>query len=34
MLETKRLLLHRWNESDVEDLYRYASALDVDPIFG
>ena len=34
MFETERLLLCCWNESDAEDLYRHASDLDVEPIFG
>ena len=34
MLETKRLILRRWDESDAEDLYKYASDPDVDPIAG
>ena len=34
MLETKRLILRRWNEDDAEDLYRYASDPDVGPIAG
>lgn len=33
-LETKRLILRRWEESDAEDLYRYASDPDVGPIAG
>ena len=32
--ETERLLLRRWAESDVEDLYRYASDPDVGPVAG
>lgn len=34
MLETERLLLRPWRESDAEDLYRYASDPDVGPIAG
>lgn len=33
-LETKRLVLRPWEESDAEDLYRYASHPDVGPIAG
>ena len=33
-LETERLILRRWNESDAEDLFRYASDPDVGPIAG
>ena len=33
-LETERLVLRRWQESDAEDLYRYASNHDVGPIAG
>ena len=33
-LETKRLILRRWEESDAADLYRYASNPDVGPIAG
>ena len=33
-LETTRLILRRWNESDAEDLYKYASDPDVGPIAG
>lgn len=33
-LETKRLILRPWEESDAEDLYRYASNPDVGPIAG
>lgn len=33
-LETKRLIMRRWEESDAEDLYRYASNPDVGPIAG
>ena len=34
MLETERLILRRWKESDAEDLYKYASNPDVGPIAG
>ncbi len=34
MLETERLILRRWEESDAEDLYKYASNPDVGPIAG
>ena len=34
MLETKRLILRRWEDSDAEDMYRYASDPDVGPIAG
>ena len=34
MLETERLLLSPWRESDAEDLYRYASDPNVGPIAG
>ena len=34
MLETERLILRRWEESDAEDLYKYASDPDVGPIAG
>lgn len=33
-LLTNRLLLRRWNMSDAEDLYKYASDPDVGPIAG
>ena len=33
-LETKRLIMHGWEESDAEDLYRHASNHDVGPIAG
>jgi len=33
-LETERLILRRWAESDAEDLYKYASNPDVGPIAG
>ena len=34
MLQTKRLILRRWKESDAEDLYEYAKDPDVGPIAG
>jgi len=34
MLETERLILRPWQESDAEDLYRYASNPEVGPIAG
>ena len=34
ILETERLILRRWKESDAEDLYIYASNPDVRPIAG
>ncbi len=34
MLETKRLILRRWEDSDADDLYLYASDPDVGPIAG
>lgn len=34
ILETERLILRRWEESDSEDLYKYASNPDVGPIAG
>ncbi len=34
MLETQRLILRRWQESDAEDLYIYAKDPDVGPIAG
>ena len=34
ILETERLILRRWKESDAEDLYKYASDPDVGPIAG
>ncbi len=34
MLETESLILRPWDESDTEDLYRYASDPDVGPIAG
>ena len=33
-LETERLILRRWKDSDAEDLYKYASDPDVGPIAG
>lgn len=33
-METQRLILRHWEESDAEDLYRYASDPDVGPIAG
>ena len=33
-LETERLILRRWEDSDAEDLYKYASNPDVGPIAG
>lgn len=32
--ETERLIMCRWEESDAEDLYIYASDPDVGPIAG
>ena len=34
MLETERLILRRWEDSDAEDLYQYAKDPDVGPIAG
>ena len=34
MLETERLVLRRWEESDAENLYHYANDPDVGPIAG
>ena len=34
ILETKRLLLRPWEESDAPELYRYASSPEVGPITG
>ena len=34
MLETERLILRRWEESDAENLYQYAKDPDVGPIAG
>ena len=33
-METERLILRRWNESDAEDLFEYAQDADVGPIAG
>lgn len=33
-METKRLILRPWRESDAEDLYRYASSPEVGPVAG
>ena len=33
-IETERLILRCWGESDAEDLYKYASDPDVGPIAG
>lgn len=33
-METERLILRRWNESDAEDLFEYAKDADVGPIAG
>ena len=33
-METQRLILRRWEDSDAEDLYKYASNPDVGPIAG
>lgn len=33
-LETERLILRPWEESDADDLFRYASHLEVGPIAG
>ena len=33
-METERLILRRWYESDAENLFRYASDPDVGPIAG
>jgi len=33
-METERLILRRWKDSDAEDLYKYASDPDVGPIAG
>lgn len=32
--ETERLILRHWEETDAEDLFRYASDPDVGPIAG
>ncbi len=34
ILETKRLILRQWEESDAEILFKYASHPDVGPIAG
>lgn len=34
ILETERLILRPWRETDAEDLYRYASSPEVGPIAG
>ncbi len=34
ILETKRLILRPWKDSDANDLYRYASSPEVGPIAG
>ena len=34
ILETERLILRRWEDSDAEEMYRYASDPDVGPIAG
>ena len=34
MLETERLILRRWEDSDAEEMYKYASDPDVGPIAG
>lgn len=34
LLETDRLILRRWEDSDAEDMYKYASDPDVGPIAG
>lgn len=34
ILKTERLILRRWEESDAEDLYKYAKNPDVGPIAG
>lgn len=34
MLETKRLLMRPWEESDAEELYKYAKDPAVGPIAG
>ena len=34
MLETERLILRRWKDSDAENLYQYAKGPDVGPIAG
>lgn len=34
ILETNRLILRPWEESDAENLYKYASSPEVGPIAG
>ncbi len=34
MFETERLILRRWEESDAEDMYKYASDPDIGPAAG
>ena len=34
VLETERLILRRWEDSDAENLYKYASDPDIGPIAG
>ena len=34
MLETKRLIIRRWEDNDAENLYEYAKDPDVGPIAG
>ncbi len=34
MLQTKRLILRRWEEGDAEDLYKYAKDPDIGPAAG
>ena len=34
MIETERLILMPWNESEEEELFKYASAPDIGPIAG
>ena len=34
ILQTKRLILHPWSENDAEELYKYASDLEVGPTAG
>jgi RimJ/RimL family protein N-acetyltransferase len=34
MLKTERLILRRWDESDAEDLYKYAKDPEIGPIAG
>lgn len=34
ILETKRLILRPWQETDAADLYKYASSSEVGPIAG